>query len=664
MCSRTFKKIAASVLAILLVLSAFSFGSTTLAAGNFSDISNSYAQQEIEALVEAGIISGFDDGTFRPKESMTRAQLAKVLVLSLGLEEDPVAASIFTDVATTSWYSGYIGALYNSGITKGTTETTFSPHANVTREELAVFFVRAFNLEEAAKKVDVAASLTDSNQVSAWAKQHVSLAFRIGFINGIKNQDESYRFEPNAYADRQALARLAYEFHVNKDKYVTAAQKLIVSVPDILVATGTVASFSFNGKMLRFDDGKVYTISNELQMTLLHTSNAVALKKAQLTFEVSSNNQLIKITHLELNQDGQPATVGKDEYSGNVIFNGREGVVHGSVVVKGDYVTLQNLTINQNLTVDELVKNDFKSVNVTVAGTTYVNGGSADTVEFENTQIETLEVNKEEVKIKATSDTSIGQASVNADHTKFEADDKSKVSKVTINSTGTTISGNGKISEIVVEKKDATVTLNLTTKIDKVTVNQVGTTLKGSTQVGELKVEAKGTTKVELTKKPETTTKNPDAIVTEPAPPSPTPEPAPPAFAVSSITASNLEINVGVSSTYTVNVGSAANDAIGNITISFNRNIKKADKDDIELRVFNGGSPINLSVVDKDAIKGLLFRFSSGTANQLSGSIVADYSTLKTAMDLYAGSGNSVTKLEVDVFDLNNNKLTITLNIN
>jgi hypothetical protein len=221
-----------SILIFALLVSSFMPIFALGASIQFKDITDSYAQQEIQALAEAGVVSGYEDNTFQPHKAMTRAELAKIIVLSLGLKEKPDMAGSFKDVATASWYSGFVGALVESGITQGTSETTFSPDAKVTREELVVFFIRAFGLEDTAKKLPADAKLSDLATVSEWAQADVSLAFKVGFINGIENNDGSLRFSPKDNAERQALARLAYEFKMNKTKFVDKANELTVAKPE------------------------------------------------------------------------------------------------------------------------------------------------------------------------------------------------------------------------------------------------------------------------------------------------------------------------------------------------------------------------------------------------------------------------------------------------
>ncbi len=184
-------------------------------------------------MVGAGIINGYEDGTFRPTKAITRADLAKIVVLSMKLEENADAASGFTDIPGDAWYRGYVGALVKAGITQGTSITTFSPNDTVTREQLAVFFIRAFGLEETAKAATAQSTIADMDKVSEWARPYISLANRIGFIKGIENADGTLRFAPGEKkAERQALARLAYEFNFNRQQYAESAARIIKELTD------------------------------------------------------------------------------------------------------------------------------------------------------------------------------------------------------------------------------------------------------------------------------------------------------------------------------------------------------------------------------------------------------------------------------------------------
>lgn len=98
----------------------------------------------ITALVDAGIIQGYSDDTFRPGNTLTRAQMAKMIALGFKLKESTLDLP-FVDVQVEDEFAKYVQALLTDGITTGTTATTFSPYHTVTRGQLAAFVDRAEN---------------------------------------------------------------------------------------------------------------------------------------------------------------------------------------------------------------------------------------------------------------------------------------------------------------------------------------------------------------------------------------------------------------------------------------------------------------------------------------------------------------------------------------
>ncbi|WP_082786715.1 choice-of-anchor I family protein [Sporosarcina psychrophila] len=104
----------------------------------------------IAALVEAGIVKGYDDKTFKPGGSLTRAHIAKMISIGFNLEEAKLTNSPFKDVKAEHWFADYVQALITNEITTGTTPTTFEPNAFVTRGQMASLIVRS----ETASLVD------------------------------------------------------------------------------------------------------------------------------------------------------------------------------------------------------------------------------------------------------------------------------------------------------------------------------------------------------------------------------------------------------------------------------------------------------------------------------------------------------------------------------
>lgn len=128
-----------------MIASAFEYDLDNIKDAGFTDINEKTEfYKEINALAEMGIIHGYEDGTFKANNPITREHFAKIL--SLAMELDSSEETPFTDVKKDSVYAPYIAALYENGITKGTTATTYSPQKLVTRGEVASFIDRSLDV--------------------------------------------------------------------------------------------------------------------------------------------------------------------------------------------------------------------------------------------------------------------------------------------------------------------------------------------------------------------------------------------------------------------------------------------------------------------------------------------------------------------------------------
>lgn len=136
-------------------------------------------QQQFDALKQAGIVTGMPDGSSALEKTLTRAELAKIIVKSIGLEE--VNATSYNDKNYANhWARTFIEAATQAGILEGTdaTKKLFNPSGNVTVQELAAVLVRALKLE---------VPTDTNNSASAWAKGYVQAAVDAGFIDASAN---------------------------------------------------------------------------------------------------------------------------------------------------------------------------------------------------------------------------------------------------------------------------------------------------------------------------------------------------------------------------------------------------------------------------------------------------------------------------------------------
>lgn len=104
-------------------------------------------------LVNREIINGYSDGTFRPSNSLTRAQAAVMIIRSVGLSTKGVHSN-FSDVSSNHTTYGFISAAYQAGIINGYNDGTFRPNNPVTRAQIATMVARAFDFKHSGKQVE------------------------------------------------------------------------------------------------------------------------------------------------------------------------------------------------------------------------------------------------------------------------------------------------------------------------------------------------------------------------------------------------------------------------------------------------------------------------------------------------------------------------------
>ncbi|MDO4750108.1 MAG: S-layer homology domain-containing protein [Eubacteriales bacterium] len=175
----------------------------------FADISAHKNQPAIEALASRGIITGYNETSFGPNDTMTRAQFATIVVRGLGLPL--MTTNNFSDVKAGSWYASYVGAAYTYGIVNGRTANTFDPEGTITRQEAAAMVARAAKLcgmdteLETYEILNVLAQFGDYMSIGEWARE--SMAFCYG--EDILDQSD-LNAEPNRAILRCEIAQMLY----------------------------------------------------------------------------------------------------------------------------------------------------------------------------------------------------------------------------------------------------------------------------------------------------------------------------------------------------------------------------------------------------------------------------------------------------------------------
>ncbi|RYI28792.1 S-layer homology domain-containing protein [Bacillus infantis] len=134
-----------------------------------------WAEAEVSYLISEGVISGYSDGTFRPTQTLTRQQAAGMMVqaLDLNLEERPDPN--FKDVKKGAYYYKAIAAVADEGLIRGS-DGSFRPDESITRAQMAAILRRAFEykLDETPRFIDIERTYWAFGDINAVYKHGVA----------------------------------------------------------------------------------------------------------------------------------------------------------------------------------------------------------------------------------------------------------------------------------------------------------------------------------------------------------------------------------------------------------------------------------------------------------------------------------------------------------
>ncbi len=191
----------------------------------FSDVSDHWAINFIESLVSRGLISGFPDGTFRPENSLTRAEYAALLAKSFDLPRKVGAASgNFKDISSNFWAAPAITKATAMGFISGFPDGTFRPQDNLTRVQALLSLVSGLGLTGGNSSVLLA--FRDRAQIPSYATNAIATATQRQLV---VNYPQSDLLEPLRDITRAEIAAKLYQALVTTGTAVAVASPYIVA---------------------------------------------------------------------------------------------------------------------------------------------------------------------------------------------------------------------------------------------------------------------------------------------------------------------------------------------------------------------------------------------------------------------------------------------------
>lgn len=204
-------------------------------AVSFSDVPTSHwAYNAITLMANYQIITGYKDGTFKPDAPVTRAEFAKMMVLTMQMDLINPGTATFVDVQKGSWDYKYIETAkpYMTAF-KSTLGLNFRPTEGAQREDMAVAIIKGLKIAPSTD-LTILNTLTDQSSISANLKGYVAAAVS----NGIMVGDGNKKFNPNSTISRAETATLLARL-INDEKIVFDEEKVVLDDNSLPTSTKT-----------------------------------------------------------------------------------------------------------------------------------------------------------------------------------------------------------------------------------------------------------------------------------------------------------------------------------------------------------------------------------------------------------------------------------------
>ncbi|WP_339317493.1 S-layer homology domain-containing protein [Paenibacillus sp. FSL R10-2734] len=149
---------------------------------SLTDTSSHWAAAVIEKALAAGFVSGYPDDTFRPNQKVNRVEFITMLARALQLPDNGDKSSFKDSAKIPAWAKSFVAQAVSLQIISGYDDGTFRPTQELTRTELAVMVVRALGITVDPKAT---LTFNDAKEVPAWAVPYIAAAAKSGLVNGV-----------------------------------------------------------------------------------------------------------------------------------------------------------------------------------------------------------------------------------------------------------------------------------------------------------------------------------------------------------------------------------------------------------------------------------------------------------------------------------------------
>jgi hypothetical protein len=158
---------------------------TSAASVVLKDIGGHWAEKQIKDWNEKGFVKGYSDNTFKPNNTITRAEFITIVNNVFGYKDK--AELSFTDIKSSDWYFAEIAKAIEAGYVKGYSDGTVKPNNEISRQEVAMVISNIMRLEMAENSAEIS-KLKDNKDIQAWSKGAVGAVLEKGYMKGYTDQ--------------------------------------------------------------------------------------------------------------------------------------------------------------------------------------------------------------------------------------------------------------------------------------------------------------------------------------------------------------------------------------------------------------------------------------------------------------------------------------------
>ena len=374
---------------VLALVLAFACAFTMFAGAAFTDQADIKVKSDVvDTLVSLGVIEGFEDGSFQPNGTVTRAQMAKMIYVLRTGNSDASAynddKTSFTDIGS-HWARGYIKYCQSLGIIAGKSNTKFCPNDKVTAQEAAKMLL-----------VTLGYDATKAGLVGAgWAAKTNALADEAGLL-----EDVNTSF--TAACPRQYAAQLIYnaidavtvawrddaytKYNYNGSENKTIGEKYMGLNKTVGILNDVTKDTDKNTYSLNVTINMTESTGKKLDAFTKVTKDYSALKYQKVkvlykdkdnvfgVYSMTDDNTVVSNVMDNVKMDSNKLKINGTKYSiasgsivyvdGAQVYRKATGTGTNSALVAADFSTTKNTTFTTAATIDEWVATHSEGDNI------------------------------------------------------------------------------------------------------------------------------------------------------------------------------------------------------------------------------------------------------------------------------------------------------------